>query len=283
MKRTLLLFLILAAASLACGFRITLPSPPTPGPEVSEEIALPLPSSAEQIRLRLSFGAGNLKIAPGAEEALVEGTAKYNVPDLKPEIEISNGNVHLKQGDYEIKSFTLLDDIKNEWDLRLGGAPMDLSIQAGAYRAEYEFGGLALTGLTVEDGAADVELSFSSPNLAEMALLRYETGASDVTLTGLGNANFATLIFKGGAGDYTLDFSGELKRDAIVTVESGLSNLILVIPEGVHAVVTVESGLSNVSFAPGWSQNGNIYTQAGSGPTLTFIIKSGAGNLSLTR
>ncbi len=91
------------------------------------------------------------------------------------------------------------------------------------------------------------------------------------------------MIFNSGAGDYTLDFTGTLKRDATVTVSSGLSNLIVVIPEGVNANVTVEGGLANVSAGSGWSQNDNIYSQAGSGPTLTFIIKMGAGNLTLTK
>ena len=36
-----------------------------------------------------------------------------------------------------------------------------------------------------------------------MALFRYETGASKVKLTGLANANFGTMDFNSGAGDYT--------------------------------------------------------------------------------
>ena len=74
-----------------------------------------------------------------------------------------------------------------------------------------------------------------------MTVFRYETGASSVKLTGLANANFGTLIFNSGAGDYTLDFSGTLKRDATITVSSGISNLILVIPDGVTANVTVRA------------------------------------------
>jgi hypothetical protein len=135
----------------------------------------------------------------------------------------------------------------------------------------------------VKDGAAHVDLNFSQPNKADMSLFRYETGASNVKLTGLANANFNSMTFSSGAGDYTLDFTGTLKRDATVTVSSGLSNLIVVVPTGVNAQVTVEGGLANVSAGSGWSQNGNIYSQAGSGPTLTFIIKTGAGNLTLTK
>lgn len=135
----------------------------------------------------------------------------------------------------------------------------------------------------ISDGAADVELSFSEPNQTEMSTFTYSTGASNVKLMGLANANFTLLDFSSGAGDYTLDFSGDLKRDASIKVESGLSNLIIIVPEGVDAVVTVEGGLMNVSTSPSWERSGSDYIQKGEGPTLTFIIEMGAGNLTLTR
>ena len=145
-----------------------------------------------------------------------------------------------------------------------------------------ELGGLALKSLTVRDGASDVDLSFKEPNLTEMSILRYETGASKVTLTGLANANFSTLAFSGGAGNYTLDFSGELQREAVVTIEAGFGDLSLVIPEEVDAVVTVEGAAININHSSGWSQNGQTYTQAGSGPKLTIVVKMAAGNLVIT-
>jgi len=116
-----------------------------------------------------------------------------------------------------------------------------------------------------------------------MSTFTYSTGASNVKLMGLANANFTLLDFSSGAGDYTLDFSGDLKRDASIKVESGLSNLIIIVPEGVDAVVTVEGGLMNVSTSPSWERSGSDYIQKGEGPTLTFIIEMGAGNLTLTR
>lgn len=273
--------LVLALVSLACGFRFDLPESVTVGEDVTEAINVPVPAS-EPLRLALDFGAGSLSLAPGAASALVEGTVTYNVTDLKPEITTAGGTVQIEQGNYSFQSGPL-GDIKNIWDLKLGDVPMELIVTAGAYEGNFEFGGLALTGLTVRDGAADVDLSFSSPNQVEMSILRYETGASNVRLNGLGNANFTTLIFNSGAGDYTLDFSGKFQRDATATIESGLSNLILVIPEGANARVTVESGAANINAGPGWSQSGNVYTQAGDGPTLTILVKTGAGNLTLTR
>jgi hypothetical protein len=283
-RRILLVLLILALATLACGVTFDIPiQAATVGPEETEQISVDVPQAGQTSHLSLGFGAGKLSLSAGAGAQLVNGTATYNIPDFKPTVKTDGTSVHIEQGNYTLKGIPNFKGMQNEWDLKLGEAPIDLAIQAGAYNGEYDFGGLSLTNLTIQDGASDVNLTFSSPNQSEMTLLRYETGASNVKLTSLGNADFSTLIFKSGAGDYTLDFGGQLKRDGTVTVDTGLSNLIVIIPEGIPAQVTVEGGLANISTGTGWGQSGKTYTQSGSGPSLTFVIKMGAGNLTLSR
>ncbi|HNK62478.1 MAG TPA: toast rack family protein [Anaerolineales bacterium] len=278
MRKLFVLIVILALASLACG--ISVPKAPQPGPEVTEPIHVDYPDSGE-VNLMLTFGAGELILNPGAD-ALVDGTAVYNYAEVKPQIVSDGGDVEVKMGNLKFPSLPTLTDLKNVWDLKLGGQPMNLSIQSGAYDGTFEFGGLALTNLSIEDGASHVELAFSEPNQAEMNTFRYTTGASDVKLTGLANANFNLFDFSAGAGDYTLDFSGGLKRDASIKVETGLSNVIIIVPDGVNAMVTVEGGLSNVNAGSGWDRSGEGYRQEGEGPMLTFVVEMGAGNLTLT-
>ena len=270
--------LVLALASLACGFSFDLPERRSAGPEVEETITVADPGS-DETRLTLSFGAGRLRLSPGSDD-LVAGTVVYNVEDLKPEVLKDGDRIEIRQGDF--RALPPFGDLKNEWDLQLGAVPLDLVIQAGAYEGSLELGGLALKSLTVRDGASNVELSFMEPNQTEMSFLRYETGASRVTLRGLANANFSTLTFSGGAGNYTLDFSGELQRDAVVTIEAGLGDMSLVIPENIDAVVTVEGAAVNINHSSGWSQSGQKYTQDGSGPQLTVLVKMAAGNLVIT-
>jgi hypothetical protein len=270
---------ILALASLACGFNV--PKPRQPDPEVTDKINVGYPD-AEEVRLQLSFGAGELTINPGAD-SLVEGSATYNYEEFKPEILKDGGDVEIRMGDEKLDFISGFNDLKNEWDLKLGGEPMNLSIDAGAYEGKFELGGLALTRLDISDGAADVELNFSKPNPVEMAIFTYNSGASDVRIYGLANANFDLFDFAAGAGDYTLDFSGELQRDASVKIEIGLSNLILVIPEGMDAVVRVQGGLSNVNATSGWERSGDEYRQEGKGAALTIVVEMGAGNLTLAR
>lgn len=270
--------MLLAVAALACGGTIKLPDVPTAGPTTVEEISVPAPAGGEA-RLTFSFGAGELKLAPGASN-LVEGTTSYNLEDLKPQVITDGAHVEIKQED--LLRLVEPSGVKSVWDFKLGSSPMDLSINAGAYQGDFELGGLSLTGLTVKDGAASVDLSFSKPNLAAMTILRYETGASQVNLTGLANANFSTMLMSSGAGTYTLDFSGDLRRDATITISTGLSNIELVVPRGIPATLTADTELTNVNVGSSWTKEGNRYSRSGTGPTLTFIIKGGAGNLTLS-
>ena len=283
-KQLLLILAILALMTMACRVLATVPSVEYKvGPTVTDEINVPLLADpGATARVELAFGAGELILRPGAEGSLVNGKATYNVAEFKPNVTLEGNQARIIQGNGQIEGFPkIADNYRNTWDLQLGVAPLDLSIKAGAYQGRIELGGLSLKGLHVTDGAADVELSFSEPNRVEMESLRYDSGASKVTLSGLANANFTTMEFKGGAGDYTFKFSGELQRDATVSIESGLSNTTIIVPEGVSARLSVDGGLTNVELGGQWQASGGDYVLSGDGPTLTFIVKMGAGNLGL--
>jgi len=279
-KRIFLALFMLSLVTLACGFNVNLPKPVTPGPDVTDKIAVPAPD-AQPANLTLMFGAGKLSLASGAGDSLVGGTATYNIPDLKPEIKQDGSSVTIKQGGTQ--GFLNMNDMKNEWALTLGSMPINLTINAGAYDSKLDFGGLALTGLTINDGASQVKADFTSVNKEKMSIFSYTTGASNVTLKDLANANAAAIDFQGGVGNYTLDFGGSLQRDASVRVRSGVSNVTLIIPAGLAAVVRITGGLSNVQFPSGWTQNGQTYTQTGSGAALTVQVDMGAGNLQISR
>jgi len=281
-RKLIPVFLVLALSVMACGFHVDIPvNTVTPGPTQTDQINVPLPEGGQAVQLSLAFGAGTLKLNPGSA-TLVSGTATYNIADFKPIVTANGSTVRIEQGNWHLNGIPDVSKIKNEWDLSLGSVPMDLTIEAGAYHAEYQFGGLALNNLTIKDGAAESKLDFATPNAVEMQALHYDTGASNVSLTGLANANFDSLEFNSGAGNYTLDFSGKLTRSGSVRITSGISNLTLVIPAGIPVQMTLQ-GVSNVTHDSGWSEDGSLLTQTGSGPQLTIVVSIGAGNLTITR
>ena len=283
-KIILLAFVTLALVSLACSININIPETQVKtGPTVTDNINVPLLTDKQAIAdVTVNFGAGKLNLTPGAEGELIGGTAKYNVADFKPVVTVDSNNITVEQGNLKLNGIpTLNSNIINEWNLSLGNSPISLLIKAGAYTGSYELGGLSIHSLDVTDGASKVDVSFSKPNLIEMATLKYTTGASTVSLTGLGNANVTNLSFSGGAGEYKLDFSGELSRDMTVSIESGVSSVTVIIPEGTNAQVITDNGLSTVTTSGNWQQNGSNYQLSGSGYTITIMVKMGAGSLRL--
>jgi hypothetical protein len=279
----LVIVFILAIVTMACSISINLPvNEIKTGETQTEMIEIPIPGESP-VDLTLEFGAGELFLTPGAQSALVEGQAEFNVEDLKPEVMINGTKVKLSTGDLEITGIPKfqVDDFVNKWNLKLHDVPMDLHIKAGAYQGEIDLGGLTLNTLEINDGAADVQLGFSEPNKTEMRSLRYSTGASNVELTGLANANFGLMNFRSGAGNYTLDFSGDLQRDANVVIESGISQVTIVVPRGTSAIVTLRGGLMDVDMSGAWENHGSTYILTGEGPMLNIEVEMGAGSLRL--
>jgi hypothetical protein len=282
-KKLMIFIAAIAVGTMACGMTIDIPikTDIKTGPAVTEDISVPDPDTDESLEVSIAFGAGELTINPGAD-ALIEGTATYNVEDFRPEVETTDGRVELSTGNLEIEGIPNFDDrVINEWDLSLSDRPMELKIFAGAYTGDIELGGLSLTSLRIADGAADVRVNFAEPNQEVIDSFRYETGASSVTLSKLGNANFRSLTFQSGAGSYELDFSGHMREDATVLIQTGFSNLTVSVPDHLDVRVRIEGGLSNVSTSGDWGQSGSTYTHDGDGPELDITIKLGAGNLIL--
>lgn len=283
-KSLLAVILVMALVTLACGINIELPgSDVKTGPTETKDIRVEKFEDPDTVAdVELSFGAGEIILNPGAQNALIEGTATYNVGDFEPEVNVFGNNIQISQGELEIRGIPDFDKrIVNEWDLQLGDAPMELKITAGAYQGNYDLGGLALHALEINDGAAQANLSFSEENLITMDSFRYTTGASDVRLTGLANANFEKMIFRGGAGSFRLDFSGNLQQDASVEIESGISSLTIIIPEGTNTEIRFEGGLTDINPQGEWRVSGNTYSLSGSGPKLDITVKMGAGSLEL--
>lgn len=283
MKRSIWIVIIaLVIASLACS--VNLPDVPRlkTGPTETLTINEAAPSDGAVPSVILNMGAGRLDLA-GGSESLLSGEVQYNVAEWKPTITNAAGIVTVTQGDSgdNVGLPESGAQVVNEWTLQLGNTPMNLTVNAGAYEGVLDLSGVPLQRLTINDGASKAEVRFDSLNPEVMETLSYKTGASTVKLEGLANANFTTLTFDGGAGDYTLDFSGTLQQDASVKITAGVSNVRLVVPAGMTVEVEVEGAISNVNTEGTWTVNDKQYQIAGSGPTLTISVQMGVGNLTL--
>ena len=252
------------------------------GATQTANIQVPMPEASTGVELNLEFPAGELKLSPGISGYLASGTATYNVADFEPKIKTAPPTYYLQVGDLKVEGIsTCPDNIKNTWDLQLANMPMSLHIKAGGYDGRFELGGLSLEKLAISDGGSDFRGAFSAPNNVEMTSFTYHTGAGTTELKGLANANFSQMTFTSGPGSYVLSFDGDLQRDASITIDSSMSTINLIVPDGINAQVKFDGNLSSANADNGWEQNGSVYTHAGNGPTLTIAVTIKTGTLNL--
>lgn len=282
MKKIIMALSVLVLASLACTIDVPLPLETVEIGELETyTIREEQVSGDGPFEMTISMGVGELSIKPGAD-AWLEGTIKYNVNQFKPEIEKASDSLTLSQKvQWDNKVPTNLNEIINAWDLSLGNVPTDLTINAGAYNGVVDLSGVPLSGLTINDGASNATVRFDEINPVTMDSLTYRTGASNVNLEGLANANFRSMVFTGGAGGYKLDFSGELQRAANVKIEGGVSNIKIIVPTGTTCDVTINGSLNNVTVHGDWESRSDGYRLNGDSPKLTIDVDFGVGSLEL--
>jgi hypothetical protein len=271
-------FVLIAVVLLGCSFTVNVPSIDTSATQTFA-VSQSKPIDYDHGDIQLEMGGGRLNITGGSDQWL-SGTVKYNVSSWEPTLSLLNNQMILTQE--HSQNLGLPDgNIVNDWTLQMGDTPTSLEISAGAYTGTLDFSGVPLTNLEINDGASKATVRFDSLNPAIMQRFVYKTGASSVELLGLANANTDLLTFSSGAGDYTLDFSGQLTQDMNVKISSGLSQVKIVIPQGTSATININGGLSNVETHGTWTVNGTQYQTSGSGPTLTIDVEMAVGNLVL--
>jgi hypothetical protein len=275
-----------ALPAVAC--TITLPAVRTQVGELHREsLNVPL-DDARAADVNIAFGAGELRLHPGAEEGLLGADFTYNVDDLKPVVQHERRGdrlaVNLHPGTDGLP-FNLGDSVRNEWDVRLSDrVPMTLNLDLGAARGRVDLGGLRLTDARIKVGAAEADVSWNNPNPERLDLLDVNAGASDLGMHKLGNAHFHQMNFIGGAGNFDLDFSGNWQESGRVSIDAGLGNLVLTLPHDIGVKVdTGGKALAKIS-AEDFHPQGTAWVNDAYGKSrleLVITVNIGLGNLIL--
>lgn len=287
--RKVLIPLILGAILLSACDISSIPG--LPKLEVGElrtkELLVPL-GDAESAVVLLRFGAANFHLKSGATE-LLEGEVTYNVDQLEPETEYSSSagkarvEISPRRG-VEIRGLPT-ERVRNDWEVWLTKKiPLSLRIEAGAFSGDFDLSGLRLNNLEMRTGAARTIVSFEEPNPQELERIEIETGASEFDLLGLGYANFEEMTFKSGLGRYTLDFAGPLNRSAEVRIETGVSQMTIIVPKSTGTKVILEEEVSDTDIYGFRRLEEKEYVNdafEGAQNTLVIRIRMGLGSLKL--
>lgn len=279
MKKPLIaVILVLVLATFACSVdNIGMETVETRTVTISEN----LPANLGETELDFNMTGGKFTLYPGSE-FLVNGTITYNVEQWEPQFTRRDNYFQIKQVNPLRFSGIPNNDVVNTWDLALTKLlPLNLSIEGGGSKNTYDFTGIQLTNLKIVQGASDTTIQFDAPNPQVMEEFTFTTGASSARLYGLGHANFSTLSFSAGAGDYTLDFTGALSRDTTVDIKATISNITIIIPAGMKAIVVNNGTISNINTQGTWLLTNKTYSTLEEGYTLTINLDMAVGNVSL--
>ena len=143
---------------------------------------------ADKIEVSIEFGAGEIILSSDdmAEVATVE--VDYDPRRIECEIDYNVrrgiGHLHLES---IVRRKRNIDTEKNLWEVVLSNRyPAVLEIEAGACDAEMDLGGIPITELSIEIGAASGEVDFSNPNPERMVDFDVDAGAASLEFRNLG-------------------------------------------------------------------------------------------------
>ncbi len=213
-----------------------LPVPPGERGVVREYFEVPDEGEA-RLEADLDLALGRVTTEPAEPGFLFQAEVELPGGRLRPrfsyERDGTTGDLALGLDGDDV-SFDGVRSVAGRWRLYLSRrTPLDLTLRLGAAEADVDLTGVPLEALRLESGLARTALRFTAPNPIEMGDLEIEAGLSEFTATGLGHARFEQFDFDGGAGRFTLDFTGgALRPGAEADVRVGIASLTLVLPAG---------------------------------------------------
>lgn len=113
--------------------------------------------------------------------------------------------------------------------------------------------------------------------------LRTVLGAGDGSLR-LGGMSLTGLKVQSGAGNVTLDLSGVWKRDLNASVDAGIGDLSIVVPQYTGTMINVSQGIGSTEIGSGLTSRNGAYVNDAYGKTATTLrvnIRAGIGKIRL--
>jgi hypothetical protein len=213
----------------------------------------------ERLQVRVRYGAGELRLRPGAAGILYRMDLRYDEESFDPVAAFADGRLELGVDARKRNIHIGKDRASGHMDVELArDVPMELDLEFGAVRADIDLGGLRLARLDLSTGASESSLDVSQPNPDRLARASLSVGAADFTARRLANLNAERLEVSAGVGEIVLDFSGEWRRDLDVSVGMGLGSLELRFPRGLGVELVKKAFLTSLD-SEGLIKRGDAY------------------------
>jgi len=183
---------------------------------------------------------------------------RYDEDSFEPVARYEDGRLDLGV-DGTRKNLRWGKDDAQEMDLLLPrDVDLDLDLEFGAVRANLDLGGLRMSRLKLHTGASESRVDISEPNPLRMSTADLEVGAADFQVRSLGNLNAEQITVDAGIGKVVLDFRGNWRGNAEVSVDMGLGALELRFPEGLGVRLVKDTFLTSLD-SEGLVKRGDSY------------------------
>ncbi|SYZ72665.1 exported hypothetical protein [Candidatus Zixiibacteriota bacterium] len=197
------------------------------------------------------LGAGKFIFMPKDTVGILEADVEYDSRNVEVFAEYKKrGSVGRLDVGSDLLNKMHVESEDNIWEVGLSRRyPSELTFDIGLCETDIELGGVPITYLKLDLGAADgtLKISTANPDTADDVIL--DAGAASFEAEKLGNLNFSRLSFDGGVGKFRLDFSGDYRVRSRARVSIGLGKALIYIPSNLPVRIEAEDNfLSTVKF-----------------------------------
>jgi hypothetical protein len=241
-------------------------------------------------RMRLDVDAGTVRLSRGQSDDQVVVHLLYTKKQFAHVFRFNESanvlDIHFdKEGWFEYDNNRMEAELEIELPRR-GTLRLDCKIKAG--EVDMQLGGLRIADLGMKVMAGEVNLDFDEANGIEMETLELNTKIGESNFRHLGNARFRDAEINGGIGQMTIDFSGNMLKDAVARVDLDIGETVIILPADTGAKLAVSKFLflSQIDMPFDVRQEGRYYYTENyneANRTLQLKISSGIGELRIER
>jgi hypothetical protein len=211
------------------------------------------------LEVTVRYGAGRFSVGPAESGVLYHMQIEYDKDVFRPLAEYRGTSLRIGTESLGRRFRLIQDREAGEMELALSrDVAMDLNLDFGAVQADIDLGGIALTRLEINTGASQTQIDISKPNSEAMSRASMDVGAAEFTVRNLGNLNTEVIEIDAGIGEIDLDFTGDWRQNARVSVDMGLGSLVLRFPRGLGVRFVKDTFLTSLD-SEGLVKHGDAY------------------------
>lgn len=218
-------------------------------------------NNEEQLDLSLDLGVTDFKLSKGSSDKLFKihhtkgENFSHKIIFSQRELQIKN---HIKPVSFDITSLKkFVDPHSKKFLIELNPkVKLYMKVKFGGGKANFDFTDLKIKRLRLSLGASDTRISFNKFNPEELDYLKIESGASNLSVIGIGNANCSEIDLNLGASNATLDFSGEIKKELYCEATMRVGRLNMLVPKEYGVKIQTTDKLANISLPDFYLKDG---------------------------